>query len=253
MVAFVVCFYLGRYRIKKLNLKIKSAQWTDLVFYGTIGTLIGGRLGYVLFYEPGRAIEDLLWIFRIWEGGMSFHGGLLGVFTALLLWSHRYKYPFFGIADLVAAFAPLGIGLGRLGNFANTELPGRVTESFLGVHFPCFAVVDLNPACLVAYEEVTRHVSSLYQAGTTGIVVFLVVWIYSSKPRDLGSVSGLFLLLYGTGRFVTEFFREPDAILGFIFGGWMTMGQLLSIPLVISGAALMSPGINQYLQPKPTS
>ena len=248
VVAFIACFLLGQYRIKKFGHKWTLGQWSDIVFYGTIGTLVGGRLGYVLFYDFGRTLEDPLWIFRIWEGGMSFHGGLLGVMVALLLWSHRHKFRLFEIADFVAPLVSIGIGFGRLGNFANTELPGRVTESFLGVHFPCYAVTQLNPMCVGEFEPVTRHVSSLYQAFTSGVIVFVVVWLYSSNKRPLGSVSGLFLASYGVGRFCTEFFREPDVGLGFIIGEWMTMGQLLSIPLIVAGVLLMTPFATSRLE-----
>ena len=253
VVAFATCFLLGQYRIKKFGNEWTLAQWGDVVFFGTIGTLVGGRLGYVLFYEFSRTLEDPLWIFRIWEGGMSFHGGLLGVFVALLLWSRQHKIHFFKIADFVAPLVSIGIGFGRLGNFANTELPGRATESFLGVHFPCHAVYQLNPTCIGEFEPFTRHVSSLYQAFTTGVIVFLVVWIYSAKPRPLGSVCGLFLALYGMGRFGTEFFREPEVGLGFILGDWMTMGQLLSLPLIVFGILLMTPVVTRHIQPKSNS
>ncbi len=252
VIAFIACYLLGNYRSKKFGKVWTTQQWSDLVFYGMLGTLIGGRLGYALFYDLGRVLQDPLVVFRIWEGGMSFHGGLLGVLTAFLVWGRLKGESFFKIADFVAPLVSLGIGFGRLGNFANTELPGRVTESFLGFHFPCHAVVALNPNCIGEYEPVLRHVSSLYQAFTTGVIVFAVVWIYSSRQRPLGSVTGLFLTLYGLGRFCTEFFREPDAHLGFILGNWLSMGQLLSLPLIAGGFVLLSPPVSKYLQKKKT-
>ncbi len=248
VVAFVTCFLLGRHRIKKGMADLTVEQWADAIFFGTCGTLIGGRLGYALFYDLGHAIEDPLWVLRIWEGGMSFHGGLIGVLVALLLWSRLRGKTFFQVADFTAPLVSVGIGLGRLGNFANTELPGRVTESFLGVYFPCESVVALNPSCFGEFDTVTRHVSSLYQALVTGVVVFLIVWVFSAKRRRLGSVSGMFLAAYGAGRFFTEFFREPDSHLGFIFGEWLTMGQLLSVPLIVIGVLLMLPSINKRFQ-----
>lgn len=252
VVAFIVCYMLGNHRSKKFGNVWTPRQWSDLVFYGMIGTLVGGRLGYALFYDFGRVLEDPLWIFRIWEGGMSFHGGLLGVLTTFLVWGRLNGESFFKIADFVAPLVSIGIGFGRLGNFANTELPGRVTEGFLGLHFPCQAVVALNPNCVTEYEPVLRHVSSLYQAFTTGVLVFAIVWIFSMKERPRGSVTGLFLALYGLGRFCTEFFREPDVHLGFVLGNWLSMGQLLSFPLILGGILLMCPPINKYLQNKQT-
>lgn len=250
VVAFVACYWLGNLRSKKFGYVWTQWQWSDLVFYGMVGTLLGGRLGYALFYDFGRVLQDPLWTFRIWEGGMSFHGGLLGVLAAFLLWAKVNNEKFFKIADFVAPLVSIGIGFGRLGNFANTELPGRVTESFLGVHFPCDAVVALNPECLGAFEPSLRHISSLYQAVTTGVLVFAVVWIYSSRERPLGRITGLFLALYGLGRFCTEYFREPDAHLGFIVGNWLSMGQLLSLPLIAAGIVLLTPSVNKYLQRK---
>ena len=178
---------------------------------------------------------------------MSFHGGLLGVVAAMFIWSRINSVPILKLLDFVAVLAPLGVGIGRLGNFINTELPGRVTESFLGVHFPCHAVQQLTINCLGDYESMTRHVSSLYQAFTTGVIVFGIVWWYSSKPRDNGKVCGLFALLYGLGRFTTELFREPDYFLGFVIGDWLTMGQLLSLPLIAIGVLMLTPPINRRL------
>ncbi|MXZ44638.1 MAG: prolipoprotein diacylglyceryl transferase [Gammaproteobacteria bacterium] len=244
--AFAVCYWLGRKRLKTHS-NITVQQWNDLLFWGVVGTLLGGRIGFVLFYGFDRFLDDPFWAVRVWEGGMSFHGGVLGVGSAILLWCKLNKTTFFSVTDFVVPIVPIGIGIGRLGNFANTELPGRVTESFLGVHFPCHAVVQLNPTCVGQYEELTRHISSLYQAFVTGVVVFGLLWWFSSKPRQRGIVSGLFILLYGIGRCFTESFREPDVELGFIVGDWLTMGQLLSIPMILIGGLLLIPQINQYL------
>lgn len=244
--AFLTCFTLGWWRIRKTQV-IEFKQWHDVVIFGIIGTIIGGRLGYVVFYSWDTFVSDPLALFRIWEGGMSFHGGLIGVVTALFVWCRINSVPWLKLLDFVAVLAPLGVGIGRLGNFINTELPGRVTESFLGVHYPCHAVQQLTINCVGEYEEVTRHISSLYQAFTTGVIVFGIVWLYSAKPRTKGQVSGMFALLYGLGRFTTEFFREPDYFLGFVIGDWLTMGQLLSLPLILLGALLLTPAINRRL------
>lgn len=246
VVAFTVCYWLGRKRLAThSNFTVK--QWNDLLFWAILGTLLGGRLGYVLFYGFDRFVSDPLWAVRVWEGGMAFHGGLLGVAGAIALWCKFNKTTFFEVTDFAVPLVPIGIGIGRLGNFANTELPGRVTESFLGVHFPCDAVINLNPTCVGEYEEFTRHISSLYQAFITGVIVFGLLWWFSTKPRERGIVSGLFILLYGIGRCFTEFFREPDVELGFIVGNWLTMGQLLSIPMILVGGILLIPTVNRYL------
>ncbi|MCY3540558.1 MAG: prolipoprotein diacylglyceryl transferase [Gammaproteobacteria bacterium] len=246
VVAFVVCYSLGRKRLKThSNLTVQ--QWNDLLFWGIVGTLLGGRFGFVLFYGFDKFLADPLWAVKVWEGGMSFHGGVIGVATAILLWCKINKTAFLSVSDFVVPVVPIGIGIGRLGNFINTELPGRITESFLGVHFPCHAVSDLNPTCVGDYEELTRHVSSLYQAFVTGVVVFGLLWWFSRKPRDRVVVTGLFFLLYGVGRCFTETFREPDVALGFIAGDWLTMGQLLSIPMILIGGLLLIPTVNQYL------
>lgn len=181
---------------------------------------------------------------------MSFHGGLIGVTIAIFIWSKLKGLVFVKVIDFVAPVVPIGVGIGRLGNFMNTELPGRVTESFLGVHFPCSAVDQINLTCVGDYETVTRHVSSLYQALTTGVIVFVMLWWFSAKPRARGQVSGMFALLYGSGRFVTEFFREPDYFLGFVIGNWLTMGQLLSLPLILLGLFLLTPPVNKFLEQK---
>ena len=246
VVAFTVCYWLGRKRLATHS-SLTVKQWNDLLFWGIVGTLIGGRIGFVLFYGFDRLIADPMWALRVWEGGMSFHGGLLGVGSAILFWCKFNKVMFFSVTDFVVPVIPLGIGIGRLGNFANTELPGRITESFLGVHFPCDAVFHLNPTCVGEYEQFTRHISSLYQACVTGMVVFGLLWWFSSKPKERGIVSGMFILLYGIGRCFTETFREPDVELGFIVGNWLTMGQLLSIPMVLIGGILLIPTVNQYL------
>ncbi len=214
-------------------------QIADLLFYGVVGVVVGGRVGYVFFYGLEQFLNDPLWLVRVWEGGMSFHGGLLGVVGAAWLFARRAKRSFLEVADLAAPLAPVGLGLGRIGNFINAELPGRVTESPLGVHFPCHSVRDFNLACFGEFESVARHVSSLYQAAAEGVVLFALVWLFAAKPRALGRVSGMFLLGYGALRFATEFFRQPDPGKGFVAFDWMTMGQALSLPMAAFGLYLL--------------
>ena len=246
LAAFFFVWWLGKRRAERPDFPGKSPsvlQLSDLVFYGAFGAILGGRIGYTLFYGTEQLLADPIWLFRIWEGGMSFHGGLLGVCVALWLWNRRTGFAFLETTDFVAPLVPIGLGLGRLGNFANTELPGRVSESGFGFHYPCRAVWDLNPTCQGAFEAVARHPSSLYQAFAEGLVLFSILWWYSSSPRVTGQISAVFLMAYGGLRVLTEFFREPDPWLGFLFGGGLTMGgitmgQCLSIAMLLAGALL---------------
>ena len=243
VLGFVAFYLLGKWRAHRVP--AHSAQgWTpqeiaDLLFYGVVGVIVGGRLGYVAFYGLEQFLSDPLWLVRVWEGGMSFHGGLLGVIGAVWLFGRRATRSFLEIADFAAPLAPVGLGLGRMGNFINAELPGRVTDSALGVHFPCSSVRDFNLACFGEFESAVRHVSSLYQAAAEGVVLFVLVWLFAAKPRAAGRVCGMFLLGYGALRFGTEFFRQPDADKGFIAFDWLTMGQALSLPMAALGLFLL--------------
>lgn len=241
LAAFAVCWWLGTRRADRPGSGWSRAEVSDLVFYGAIGAVLGGRIGYTLFYGYQQLAADPLFLLRIWEGGMSFHGGLLGTLLALWWFGHRTGRSFLQVGDFVAPLVPLGLGFGRLGNFANTELPGRATESMFGLIFPCSAdaVRQLNPLCSGAWESFARHPSSLYQAFAEGLVLFVLVWLFSARPRPPGSVSGMFLIGYGMLRFITEFFRVPDSHIGFIALEWLTMGQLLSLPMVAAGAWLL--------------
>jgi phosphatidylglycerol:prolipoprotein diacylglycerol transferase len=193
----------------------------------------------VLFYGFERFSGDPLYLFRVWEGGMSFHGGFLGVLVAMVLFGRRYEKDWLSVTDFLAPLCPIGLGLGRIGNFINMELPGRVTESSVGLVFPCRAVQDLNPMCFGIWEGAARHPSSLYQAATEGALLFVVLWWLSLKPQPKGMLSGAFLLGYGLCRFMTEFLRAPDAHIGFVLFDVVSMGQLLSLPMVIAGGALL--------------
>ena len=247
LLGFAAFYLLGRWRSRRGVSAWAPADYADLLFYGVVGVVVGGRLGFALFYGFEHLLRDPLWLVRIWEGGMSFHGGLLGVVAAV--WLHAWKTSgqrqppmaraLLVATDQVAPLVPIGLGLGRLGNFINAELPGRATESALGVRFPCASVRDLNLACFGDFEAAARHVSSLYQATAEGIVLFALVWLFAAKPRAAGRVSGMFLLGYGCLRFATEFFRAPDASHGFIAWDWLTMGQLLSLPMVALGLYLL--------------
>ena len=237
LAAFATCWWLGTLRARQPNSGWTAEEVSDVVFYGAVGAVLGGRFGYVFFYGFEQFLRDPVWLIRIWDGGMSFHGGLIGTLLGLAWFARRTDRTFFQVSDFIAPLVPLGLGFGRLGNFANTELPGRMTESVFGLIYPCSAdaIRSINPLCTGEWESFARHPSPLYQAFTEGLVLFLLVWFVSSRPRPAGLVSGVFLIGYGTLRFMTEFFRLPDSHLGFIAFEWLTMGQLLSLPMVIVG------------------
>lgn len=225
LIGFACAWLLGVYRARREGSGWTTEQVGDLIFYAALGVIIGGRLGYILFYDFPSFIANPLTVFRIWDGGMSFHGGLLGVITALWIFGRRTSKSLFEITDFIAPMVPIGLGAGRIGNFINGELWGRVTTMPWGMVFP-----NAGP--------LPRHPSQLYEFIFEGVVLFAILWWFSMKPRPRMAVSGLFLLLYGIFRFVLEFFRQPDPQLGFIAFGWLTMGQLLSIPMILGGAAI---------------
>lgn len=231
LVGFGIAWLLGNYRAKKTAIWNKVLV-SDLIFYSMIGVILGGRFGYMIFYNFPQLINDPISFFKVWEGGMSFHGGLIGVGISLLLFSWRMKIPFFNVTDFTAPLAPLALGAGRIGNFINGELWGRVTDMPWGV---VFAHIDHQP----------RHPSQLYEFFLEGIVLFFLVWWYSSKPKPQMTVTGLFLAGYGVFRFFIEFFREPDAHIGFVALKWLTMGQLLSVPMILFGMWMLWWGYNR--------
>lgn len=212
-------------RLKKSPRGFTEDQLSDIIFYVALGAIIGGRLGYMFFYDWPALVADPLLLFQTWKGGMSFHGGLLGVLVAVLIFSRRNHKPFLAITDLIAPAVPIGLGAGRIGNFINGELWGRVTDMPWGMVFPNGG---MSP----------RHPSQLYEFFFEGVVLFTVLWLFSRKPKPMGAVSGLFAILYGSFRIFIECFREADVQIGYYFG-WLTQGQLLSVPLVIVGLALM--------------
>ena len=218
---------LGRYRATQPGADWSKAQVDDLVFFIALGVILGGRVGYVLFYNFGALLDDPLMLFRIWEGGMSFHGGLLGVLLAMGLFARKIHKGFFEVTDFIAPLVPPGLFFGRIGNFINGELWGRVSD------VP-WATVFYGPGA----GELPRHPSQLYQAALEGVALFLILWLFSAKLRPTMAVSGMFLFWYGVFRFVVEFFRQPDAHLGYLLG-WLTMGQLLSLPMIIIGVGFI--------------
>jgi len=239
LAGFAVVWWLGKRRAQTHPGAWDAQQVSDLVFYGAMGAVLGGRIGYVLFYNFGAFLDDPLYLFRMWEGGMSFHGGLLGVVAGIALFARKFDRRMVDVMDFLAPLSPIGLGFGRLANFINMELPGRVTDGPFGLIYPCDAVRGLNPLCIGEWEAVARHPSPLYQAFTEGLLLFLVVWFVSAKPKPAGFVSGVFLVGYGSFRFCTEFFRSPDAHIGFIAFDWLSMGQLLSLPMLIAGILLL--------------
>ena len=248
LAAFAVAWWLGRRRVRAGRLPVTEQAYSDLLFYGMLGVLLGGRIGYLLFYGMGQVLADPLYVFRIWEGGMSFHGGLLGVLVAMAWWSRKQHLHFFDTVDAIAPLVPPGLGFGRLGNFIGGELWGHTTTAPWGVVFrnalpPEYAALPADALRRLhesgALEPYARHPSQLYQAFLEGLVLFFVLWWFSAKPRPRYAVSGVFALLYGVFRFAVEFVREPDAHLGYLAFGWLTMGQVLSVPLVVAGLWLL--------------
>lgn len=226
LIGFAGSWWLGTLRAAKPDSGWKKEQVADLIFYGALGVVLGGRIGYVLFYNFPVFLENPLTIFQIWQGGMSFHGGMIGVFVALYLFGRKTGKTFFEVSDFIAPMVPIGLGAGRIGNFINAELLGRPTDANI-------------PWAMDFGDHIARHPSQLYQALTEGLLLFLILWFYSSRPRQRMTVSGLFLVFYGSFRFITEFFRTPDAQLGFVAFDWMTKGQQLSIPMIAIGIYIL--------------
>ena len=226
LVGFAAAWWLGRLRARRPRSGWTEQQVADLIFYGALGVVLGGRTGYILFYDFAVYIENPLRIFQIWQGGMSFHGGLVGLLIGMWLFGRRYKKTFFEVTDFLAPLAPIGLGAGRIGNFINGELWGKVSDVPWAMVFP-------------GAGPLPRHPSQLYESFLEGAVLFVIVWLFSSKPRPVRAVSGMFLLFYGIFRFLVEFVRMPDAQLGYLAFGWVTMGQILSLPMIIAGAILL--------------
>ena len=223
LVGIVVGWWLVRRRARKPGALCTAAQVDDLAFYAAIGAILGGRIGYMFFYGWDQLAANPLNLFKIWEGGMSFHGGLLGVLLGAFLFARKIGRRFWAVVDIVAPVAPIGLGAGRIANFINGELWGATTD------VPWAVIVDGVP----------RHPSQLYEAFLEGLVLFIILWTFSAKPRPTGAVSGVFLVGYGVFRSAVEFVRLPDAHIGYLAFGWFTMGHLLTLPMIIGGILLL--------------
>src|SRR5687768_14500311 len=226
LLGLTTAYFVIKTRAAARGVAMTKEQLYDMIVYAAVGVFAGGRLGYVLFYNLSYYLENPLKIFAVWEGGMSFHGGLIGTIGALVLFAKRQSITVLTIADLAAGVTPVGLGLGRIGNFINGELYGRPTDVNWCMVFPAG-----GPAC--------RHPSQLYEALLEGLLLFSLLWLMTRRFPPPGSVFGLFLMGYGLCRIVVEFFREPDAQIGFIFGT-ISMGQLLSIPMIVGGAIILA-------------
>lgn len=226
-VGFISGWWLGRYRARRPWSPLQPQQVDDLVLFVAVGVVIGGRVGYMLFYGLDQLLANPLTLFQIWHGGMSFHGGLLGVIAMTWWFAWRIKTSFWRMTDFVAPLIPIGLGAGRIGNFINGELWGAPTSLPWGMVYP-----GLGPQ--------PRHPSQLYEFLLEGVLLFALLWLFSRRPRPTCAVSGLFLLCYGVFRFLVEFVRMPDPQLGYLAFGWLTMGQVLSLPMIIAGLGLLA-------------
>lgn len=238
LVGFVGAWALGRYRAAKPDWPLSPLLVDDLIFYGALGVILGGRIGYMVFYQTPELIHHPLTIFQVWNGGMSFHGGLIGVMTAAALFARKYKLHFFTLMDFIAPLVPIGLFAGRIGNFINGELWGKVTTLPWGMVFPTGGPLPRQP-------------SMLYEAFAEGILLFLILFFFSIKPRPRMAISAVFLIFYGTFRFLVEFVREPDPQLGYLWGGWLTMGQVLSFPMILIGFALLWYAYHKHIMDRP--
>lgn len=230
LVAFGLFLWLASLRVQ--HSPFREAGWTrrdveDLLFYGVLGVIVGGRFGYVLFYKPGYYASHPLEVFEVWKGGMAFHGGLLGVLVAMAVFARMRGRRWLEVTDLIAPCVPTGLASGRIGNFINGELWGRAADPSL----PWAMVFPQSGT------DLPRHPSPLYQFALEGLLLFVLLWLYARKPRALGQVSAAFLVGYGVFRFIAEYFREPDGFLGLLALG-MSMGQWLCLPMIAAGAAL---------------
>jgi phosphatidylglycerol:prolipoprotein diacylglycerol transferase len=230
LAAFIQFILLGRLRLRQPH--IAAAGWSkehldDMLFYGVLGVIIGGRLGEVLFYNPGYYFSHPLEIFAVWKGGMSFHGGFLGVLAAMAIWARKVNRNLMDVMDFIAPMVPLGYAFGRIGNFINAELPGRLADPSLP-----WAMIWPN------VDALPRHPSPIYQALVDGVLLFIILWLFARKPRPRMAVSGLFALGYGCARFFTEYFRTPDYEVA-LAGVTISAGQMLSLPMIVLGAVLL--------------
>ncbi len=225
VLAFIATYFIIRSEVKRKQLPLTTDDVSDLVFYGALGVVLGGRIGYILFYNLPFYLANPLKLLAVWEGGMSFHGGFLGVVLAFVLYARRKQLPFLALMDMAALCAPVGLGLGRIGNFINAELYGRPTTMPWGMIFP-------------GSDGLARHPSQLYEAVLEGLVLFFMVRFASRKSDATGVAAWTFVAGYGLFRFFVEFFRQPDAQIGFFFQ-WFSMGQFLSLPMFLLGSFMV--------------
>ena len=235
VIGFLFAWWLARRRCKSADAPITAEQVDDLIFYGMLGVILGGRIGYALVYGTEQLLSDPLYLFKITEGGMSFHGGLAGVMIAMWLYGRKLRLTMWRMTDFVAPIVPLGLGFGRIGNFINGELWGKPTD------VPWGFIVNGQGL----------HPSQLYEALLEGFILFAILWWYSARPRPYMAVSGLFLLLYGAFRFIVEFYRVPDAHLNYLALGWVTMGQILCVPMIAAGAIMLAMAYRAGEEAKP--
>lgn len=235
VLGFLGAWLLGSWRVRKPGCLWTSEQVGDMICYAAFGGILGGRVGYMLFYNLSTLLADPLSLFRVWEGGMSIHGGLIGALFSLYLCKRRIKKPFFELVDFAALLLPFGLGVGRIGNFINGELWGRVTDVPWAMVFPHAG-------------ELPRHPSQLYESVLEGFVLFIILWVFAHKPKPRMAISGLFLSAYGLIRVLIEFFRTPDPQLGYLAFNWLTMGQVLSLPMMLIGIFMM---IYAYVSSQP--
>lgn len=227
LAGFAIAWFLAKRRSRRADLAVREHQVDDLIFYGAIGVVLGARIGYVLFYGMAEFLAEPLMVIRLWEGGLSFHGGLVGVIIGMVVYCRKIQQNFLDVMDFVAPFCPVGLLLGRIANFINAELYGRAADVPWAMVFPS----DV--------EHLPRHPSQLYEAGLEGLLLFVILFVwYSAKPRPRGAVCSLFVLLYGCFRFFVEFFRQPDAHINFDWFGWMSRGQELCLPMIIIGGGV---------------
>lgn len=219
---------LASRRLERFDSTWNKDKLSDLVFWVAMGVILGGRLGYVLFYDLPAYVAEPAKILRVWEGGMSFHGGLIGVMLSTWWFGKRNGKSFFELMDFIAPLVPIGLGAGRIGNFINAELWGKATD------VPWAMVFPTDP------QQLARHPSQLYQFALEGVALFTILWFYSRKPRPTMAVSGMFAACYGVFRFIVEFVRVPDAQLGYLAWGWLTMGQVLCVPMILAGLGLIA-------------
>ena len=223
LMGFIAAYFLAKSKVKQQGSPVNQKQIDDLIFYAAIGVISGGRIGYMIFYDFSTLLNDpfswTLSLLQLWNGGMSFHGGLIGVLLAMLLFSRKVQQPFISIIDFIAPLVPIGLGLGSIGNFINGELWGKPTDFYFGFLF----------------QGVVRHPTQLYEAFLEGLLLFVILWLFTAKQRTTGFSSAVFLILYGIFRIGIEFFRLPDSQIGYLAWNWLTLGQVLSLPMLLIG------------------